>query len=156
MLDSDLAILYGVTTGNLNLSVKRNHRRFPWDFMFQVTKKEYDSLILQNAISKSKGRGGTRKLPFAFTELGVSMLAGILKSTIAIQVHIQIVRVFAKMKEMLLLHKDILLQLEKIETKTNRHEAEIKLLFKHLKQLVNPDRSPGRRIGFRSSNEEKE
>ena len=73
MLDSDLAELYRVTTGNLNLAVKRNKDRFPDDFMFQLTKEEFQSLILQNAISKNPGRGGVRKLPYAFTEQGVSM-----------------------------------------------------------------------------------
>ena len=115
MLDSDLASLYGVTTGNLNLAVKRNKDRFPNDFMFQLTKEEFESLILQNAISKKQGRGGTRKLPFAFTEQGVSMLSGVLNSGTAVQVHIQIIRVFAKMKEILLTHKDILLKLEKLK-----------------------------------------
>ena len=115
MLDKDLAELYGVTTGNLNLAVKRNKKRFPADFIFQLTKEEFENLILQNAISKGKGSGGTRKMPFAFTEQGVSMLSGVLNSGIAIQVHIQIIRVFAKMREILFTHKDILLQLEKIE-----------------------------------------
>lgn len=119
MLDRDLAELYGVTTGNLNLAVKRNKKRFPGDFLFQLTKEEFEALILQNAISKSSGRGGIRKLPYAFTEQGVSMLSGVLNSDIAIQVHIQIIRVFAKMREMLFTHKDILLQLEKMK-KTHR------------------------------------
>src|ERR1051325_6939018 len=78
MLDKDLAELYGVTTGNLNLAVKRNIRRFHDDFIFQLTKEEYETLILQNAISKKPARGGTRKLPYAFTEQGVSMLSGVL------------------------------------------------------------------------------
>ena len=94
MLDKDLAELYGVTTGNLNLAVKRNIRRFPDDFIFQLTKEEYETLILQNAISKKPARGGTRKLPYAFTEQGVSMLSGVLNSEIAIQVHIQISSTF--------------------------------------------------------------
>jgi ORF6N domain len=77
MLDSDLAALYGVTTGNLNLAVRRNKTRFPKDFMFELTKDEADSLLLQNARAKS-GRGGRRTLPFAFTELGVAMLSSVL------------------------------------------------------------------------------
>ncbi len=76
VLDRDLAELYGVTTGNLNLAVRRNRDRFPDDFMFQLTKEEFQSLILQYAISKKQGRGGVRKLPYAFTEQGVSMLSG--------------------------------------------------------------------------------
>ena len=109
MLDRELAELYGVTTGNLNLAARRNKDRFPDDFMFQLTQDEFQRLILQSAISKKQGRGGVRKLPFAFTEQGVSMLSGVLNSKTAIRVHIQIIRVFAKMKELLLTHKDILL-----------------------------------------------
>ena len=154
MLDKDLAELYGVTTGNLNLAVKRNKKRFPADFIFQLTKEEFETLILQNAISKSKGSGGTRKLPFAFTEQGVSMLSGVLNSGIAIQVHIQIIRVFAKMREMLFTHKDILLQLEKIEKKLTGHDEDIAIIFQYLKKLLNPPPPPRLRIGFKRNNEE--
>ena len=154
MLDRDLAGLYGVTIGNLNLAVKRNRQRFPDDFMFQLNNDEAESLILQNAISKTKGRGGTRTLPYVFTEQGVSMRSGVLNSEIAIRMHIQIIRVFAKMKEMLLTHKDILLQLEKIEAKLSNHDAEIRLIFQYLKQLLNPPQKPRPRIGFRKGNEE--
>ena len=154
MLDKDLAELYRVTTGNLNLAVKRNKKRFPPDFIFQLTKEEFENLILQNAISKSKGRGGTRKLPFAFTEQGVSMLSGVLNSGIAIQVHIQIIRVFAKMREILFTHKDILLQLEKIEKKLTGHDEDIALIFQYLKKLLNPPQPPRTRIGFRQNDGE--
>ncbi|HWC53393.1 MAG TPA: ORF6N domain-containing protein [Chitinophagaceae bacterium] len=154
MLDRDLAELYGVTTGNLNLAVKRNKKRFPKDFIFQLTKEEFETLILQNAISKKQGRGGTRKLPYAFTEQGVSMLSGVLNSEIAIQVHIQIIRVFAKMREMLLTHKDILLQLEKIEKKLTGHDEDIALIFQYLRQLLNPPQTPRPKIGFRRSDED--
>ena len=136
MLDKDLAKLYAVTTGNLNLAVKRNKVRFPNEFMFQLTKEELESLILQSAISKNPGRGGNRKLPYAFNEQGVSMLSGVLNSETAIRVHIQIIRVFARMREMLLAHKDILLQLEKIEKKLTGHDEEITLIFKYLKKLL--------------------
>ncbi|HVT85237.1 MAG TPA: ORF6N domain-containing protein [Chitinophagaceae bacterium] len=154
MLDRDLAELYGVTTGNLNLAVKRNKKRFPKDFIFQLTKEEFEALILQNAISKKQGRGGTRKLPYAFTEQGVSMLSGVLNSGIAIQVHIQIIQVLAKMREMLLTHKDILLQLEKIEKKLTGHDEDIALIFQYLKQLLNPPQTPRLKIGFRRSDED--
>jgi ORF6N domain len=154
MLDKDLAELYNVSTGNLNLAVKRNKKRFPADFIFQLTKKEFESLILQNAISKTAGRGGTRKLPYVFTEQGVSMLSGVLNSVIAIHVHIQIIRVFAKMREMLFTHKDILLQLEKIEKKMTGHDEDIVLIFEYLKQLLNPPQVPRQRIGFRRKDEE--
>ena len=154
MLDKDLAELYGVTTGNLNLAVKRNKKRFPSDFIFQLTKEEFEALILQNAISKKQSRGGTRKLPYAFTEQRVSMLSGVLNSEIAIQVHIQIIRVFAKMREMLLTHKDILLQLEKVEKKLTGHDEDIALIFGYLKKLLNPPQPPRQRIGFRRKDEE--
>jgi len=154
MLDKDLAFLYGVTTGNLNLAVRRNKNRFPDDFMFQLAKDEFEALILQNAISKKQGRGGIRKLPYAFTEQGVSMLSGVLNSEIAVRVHIQIIRVFSKMKEMLLTHKDILLQLEKIETKLSGHDEDIQLIFRYLKELLNPPQQPRTKIGFKRSNED--
>ena len=109
MPDRDLAKLYGVTTGNLNKAVSRNIDRFPDDFMFTLTKEELNSLMFQNGISSWDG---IRKLPRAFTEQGVAMLSGVLNSETAVRMHIQIIRVFAKMKEMLLMHKDILLQLE--------------------------------------------
>jgi len=153
MIDKDLAGLYGVTTGNLNLAVKRNKKRFPDDFIFQLTKEEDELLTLQSAISKKPGRGGTRKLPYAFTEQGVSMLSGILNSEIAIQVHIQIIRVFAKMRELLLAHKDILQQLEKIEKKLTGHDEDIALIFQYLKKLLNPPQPPRPKIGFRRNNE---
>src|ERR1039458_7802635 len=91
MVDRDLSELYGVTTGNLNKAVKRNLNRFPDDFMFQLTKEEFKILIFQNGTSSW---GGTRKLPFAFTEQGVSMLSSILNSNTAIEVNIRIIRVF--------------------------------------------------------------
>lgn len=135
MLDRDLAKLYGVTTGNLNKAVTRNINRFPGDFMFTLTKKEMNSLMFQNGISSW---GGTRKLPRAFIEQGMGMLSGVLSSETAVRVHIQIIRGFAKMKEMLLTHKDILLQLEKIEEKLSKHDEELQLVFKYLKQLLTP------------------
>jgi hypothetical protein len=151
MLDRDLAKLYGVTTGNLNKAVSRNFGRFPDDFMFILTKEEMNNLMFQNGISSW---GGTRKLPRAFTEQGVSMLSGVLNSETAIRVHLQIIRVFAKMRELLLTHKDILLQLEKIEKKLTGHDEDIQLIFQYLKQLLNPPQPPRRKIGFRRKGEE--
>ena len=103
MLDRDLAELYNVTTGNLNKSVKRNIKRFPNDFMFQLTAEEYKNLIFQHGISSW---GGTRNSPYVFTEQGVAMLSGVLNSDIAIEVNIRIIRIFTKLREMLLTHKD--------------------------------------------------
>lgn len=152
MLDDDLAELYRVETKRLNEQVKRNAERFPQDFMFRLNQKEFDNLKSQFATSSW---GGRRKLPLAFTEQGVSMLSGVLNSETAIRVHIQIIRVFARMKELLLTHKDILLQLEKIEQKLTRHDDDIAIIFKYLKQLLNPPPPPPRRrIGFRKADEE--
>ncbi len=112
MLDNDLAALYNVDTKVLNQAVKRNKSRFPDDFVFQLTEKEFSILKSQFVTSRW---GGIRKMPYAFTEQGVAMLSGVLKSATAVRVHIHIIRVFAKMKEMMLMHKDILIQLEKVE-----------------------------------------
>jgi len=154
MLDRDLAELYGVQTKVLNQAVKRNIDRFPEDFMFQLTMKEWESLRSQ-IVTLENGRGKYPKYqPTAFTEQGVSMLSGVLNSETAIRVHIQIIRVFAKMRELLLTHKDILLQLEKIEKKLTGHDEDIQLIFQYLKQLLNPPQPPRRKIGFRRKGEE--
>jgi hypothetical protein len=151
MLDEDLAELYQVETKRLNEQVRRNIARFPKDFMFRLTRKEFENLKSQIATSSW---GGRRKLPLAFSEQGVSMLSGVLNSETAIRVHVQIIRVFAKMKELLLTHKDILLQLEKIEKKLSGHDEDIQLIFQYLKKLLNPPQSPPRKIGFRRKGEE--
>jgi hypothetical protein len=148
MLDIDLAELYQVETGKLNEQVKRNVDRFPSDFMFQLTNKEWESLRSQFAISK-KGRGGRRYAPFVFTEHGVLMLSSVLNSKRAIRVNIQIMRIYAKLKGMLLTHKDILLKLEKLERKTNKHGENFKVVFDYLKELLNPRTKPMRKIGFK-------
>lgn len=147
MLDKDLAELYGVETKRLNEQVKRNIDRFPEDFMFQLSAEEFANLKSQFATSSW---GGTRKLPMAFTELGVSMLSGVLSSPIAIQVHIQIIRIFNKMREMLLTNKDILLKLEKLETEVKDHKQDIALIFEALKKLLTPTPPlPRKRFGFK-------
>jgi len=152
MLDRDLAELYQVETRALNQAVRRNIDRFPKDFMFQLTQNEFDNWKSQFVISNSE-KMGLRKRPLAFTEQGVSMLSGVLNSETAIRVHIQIIRVFAKMKELLITHKDILLQLEKIERKLTGHDEDIALIFQYLKQLLNPPQPPRRKIGFRRKGE---
>ena len=146
MLDEDLAELYQVDTKRLNEAVKRNIDRFPKDFMFRLTQKEFDNLKSQFATSSW---GGRRKLPYAFTEQGVSMLSGVLNSAIAIQVHIQIIRMFTKMKEMLLTNKDILLKLEQMEKDVKTNKKDIALIFEALKQLLNPPKEQRKRIGFK-------
>jgi len=153
MLDIDLAELYQVETGRLNESVKRNGSRFPEDFMFQLTAEEWALLRSQFAISK-KARGGRRYAPFAFTEHGVLMLSSVLKSERAIQVNIQIMRVYAKLKGMLSTHRDILLKLEKLERKISKHDENFKIVFDYLNQLLSPKTEPMRKIGFKLKGEE--
>ena len=133
MLDYDLAELYQVPTGRLNEQVKRNTERFPGDFMFQLTEEEFNDLISHFAISSW---GGRRKLPFAFTEHGVLMLSSVLKSSKAVAVNIQIMRIYTRMREMLQTNQEILLKLEQLETKVTGHDENIDVIFKYLKQLL--------------------
>lgn len=151
MLDRDLAEMYGVPTFRLNEAVKRNISRFPDDFMFQLTEIEFKSLISQIAISKKKGRGGTRKLPYAFTEQGVAMLSSVLNSETAIQVNIQIIRLFTKMKQLILDNKDLWMKIEKIEQHLMKNDEEIKTIFAYLKKLLIQENKPRNPIGFRAS-----
>jgi hypothetical protein len=153
MLDRDLAGLYQVETRVLNQAVRRNIDRFPKDFMFQLSDKEFENWISQIVISNSE-KMGLRKRPYAFTEQGVAMLSGVLSSTVAIKVHIQIIRVFPKMKELLLTHKDILLQLEKLEKKFESHDEQIQLIFEHLKEMLNPPQPARNPIGFKTKRED--
>ena len=154
MLDRDLAELYGVETKVLNQAVKRNAARFPEDFMFQLTKSEWESLRSQ-IVTLEAGRGKYPKYaPTVFTEQGVAMLSSVLNSETAIRVNIQIIRIFTRMREMIMTHKDILLQLEKIEKKLAGHDEDITLIFQYLKQLLNPPQPPRRKIGFKRKDEE--
>lgn len=134
MLDRYLAELYGVETKRLKEAVRRNIDRFPEDFMFELTKEEFSNWRTQFATSNSD-KMGLRVPPFAFTEYGVLMLASVLNSERAIQVNIQIIKIFTKMREMLLTHKDILIRLEKIEHTLVGHDDKIMLIFEYLKQL---------------------
>ena len=149
MLDKDLAEMYGVETSVLNQAVKRNIPRFPRDFMFQLTTDEYTLLISQIVTSKREGRGGTRKLPFAFTEQGVAMLSSVLRSERAIQVNIQIIRVYTKMKQVLLDNKEIWLKIEKIEKAIIKNDEEVKTIFKVLRRLLLQEDKPRNIVGFK-------
>lgn len=147
MLDRDLAKLYGVTTGNLNKAVSRNLERFPGDFMFQLNKDEFNNLIFQFGISSW---GGTRKLPYAFTEQGVAMLSSALNSKRAILVNIQIMRTFTKLREIIMTHKDLQRKIEDMERK---YDQQFKVVFDAIKQLLTPPtppEKPKRHIGFHS------
>ncbi len=162
MLDSDLAQLYNVETFNLNKAVKRNIKRFPEDFMFQLTKEEADSLSFQIGILKTgerstgitQGRGQHRKyLPYVFTEQGVAMLSSVLRSKRAIQANIVIMRVFVKLKEMLSTNKELAQKLAQLEHKIEIHDEKIKLIFDAIRQLMAPPKKKNRKIGL---NREKE
>ena len=158
MLDRDLAGLYGVETRVLNQAVRRNEKRFPDDFMFQLTEREFKDLISQSVTSSW---GGIRKIPLAFTEQGVAQLSSVLNSETAIEVNIQIIRIFTRMRELLLTHKDILLKLEQMEKKMikqggklQKHDQDIRLIFEYLRQLLNPPPEPRPRVGFRRKDEQ--
>jgi len=146
MLDRDLAEMYGVEVKVLNQSVKRNVSRFPDDFMFQLTATEWDNLKSQIVTSSW---GGIRKLPYAFTEQGVAMLSSVLRSETAIQVNIQIIRVYTKMKQALLDNKEIWQKIEKIEQAMQKKDGEVKTIFKILKQLLVKEEKPRQPIGFK-------
>jgi len=138
MIDRDLSKLYGVTTGNLNLAVRRNIERFPEDFMFQLTKEEFQNLILQFATSRW---GGPRKHPFVFTEHGILMLSSVLNSDRAIKVNIQIMRAFVKIREYLATHKDVLKKLEE-------HDKQIKTIFGVINKMLLPPPKKTGKMGF--------
>jgi len=121
--------------------------------MFEMIPEELENWRTQFAISNSE-KMGLRRPPFCFTEQGVAMLSSVLNSERAIRVNIQIIRVFTRMREMIMTHKDILLQLEKIEKKLSGHDEDIQLIFKYLKQLLNPPQQPRKRIGFKTSNQD--
>ncbi len=142
MLDKDLAALYGVETFNLNKAVKRNIDRFPEDFMFQLNTEEFKSLTFHFGISSW---GGTRKLPYAFTENGVAMLSSVLNSRRAVQVNIQIMRTFTRIREMLATHKDLQ---KKIEDMEKKYDAQFKVVFDAIRELMRPPETKKRKIGF--------
>lgn len=127
MLDRDLAAMYGITTGNLNKAVKRNIDRFPQDFMFQLNKEEYESLIFQNGTSR--GRGGTRYLPYAFTEQGVAMLSSVLNSKTAIQVNIGIMRAFVVVRQAIGYLSDTDRRISLLESNFKELRAELEEIF---------------------------
>ncbi len=149
MLDKDLAELYQVTTGNFNKAVQRNLKRFPDDFMFQLTEQEFKNLIFQNGTSSW---GGTRKLPYAFTEQGVAMLSGVLNSDRAINVNIQIMRVFTRIRKMFIDNTELRLALEEIRKKTDNNTKNIELVFKYLDELLEKKENPQPRkqIGYKT------
>ena len=144
LLDADLAILYGVQTKVLIQAVKRNRRRFPEDFMFQLQKGEYGALRSQFVTSKGS-RGGRRFLPYCFTEQGVAMLSSVLRSERAISANIAIMRAFVRLREMLILNKELRRKLYELEKK---YDAQFRVVFEAIRELMAPPESNRRRIGF--------
>ena len=144
MLDSDLAALYEVPTRRLNEQVRRNPRRFPPDFMFELTPEEVVSLRSQIATSK-RGRGGRRYAPLVFTEQGVAMLSSVLNSERAIQVNVEIMRAFVRLRRMLASHADLARRLDALE---KRYDSQFKVVFDAIRELMIPPAPRRRPIGF--------
>lgn len=152
MLDQDLAELYGIQTKRLNEQVKRNRERFPDDFMFELTEEEYLNLMSQFATSSW---GGRRNRPYAFTEHGVLMLSSVLNSKRAIEVNVQIMRVYIKIREMLLANKDLFIRVEQVEKNLVKHDHNIELLFKYFGKFLQQDDQPREKIGYKLESEKK-
>jgi hypothetical protein len=164
MIDVDLAELYGVPTYRLNEAVKRNRRRFPSDFMFQLSKQEAESLRSKVATSKEsdeglrsqfaiskKGRGGRRTLPYAFTEQGVAMLSSVLNSERAIEVNIAIMRTFVKLRQMLESNEELNRKFAAVIRKFATHDKYFTVVFDELKKLNEPPTPSRKQIGFKSA-----
>src|SRR5438093_10394642 len=165
LLDADLAMLYGVEPRVLNQAVARNRKRFPADFMFQVSASEYDALTSQIVISdkddargapalrsqiviSKKGRGGRRYRPYAFTEQGVAMLSSVLRSAHAVEVNIAIMRTFVQLRRLMDTNRDLARKIEALEKK---YDEQFAVVFEAIKQLITPPEPPKRRIGFHQS-----
>ena len=151
MLDMDLAELYGVETKQLKRAVRRNEKRFPSDFMFELLQEELENLRSHFGTSSW---GGIRYPPMAFSEQGVAMLSSVLNTDRAIRVNIQIIRIFMKMREMVLAHRDFIEKLYQIEQKLAGHDDNLLLIFEYLRQLEQSrqqqdDQANRKKIGFR-------
>jgi len=143
MLDADLATMYGVETKALVRAVKRNEERFPRDFMFQLSQEEFDNL--RSHFGTSSSWGGRRYPPYAFTEQGVAMLSSVLKSPRAVQVNIEIMRTFVRLRKMLASNADLAKKLDALEKK---YDEQFRVVFDAIRALMKPPKKPGRRIGF--------
>jgi len=150
MIDVDLAELYGVPTHRLNERVKRSRKRFPEDFMFQLTRVEAEALRSQIAISKI-GRGGRRSLPYVFTEQGVAMLSSILNSEQAIEVNITIMRAFVKLRQMLESNEELNRKFAAVLRKLSTHDKYFTVVFDELKKLTQPLTTTRKQIGFKNN-----
>src|SRR4051812_27443437 len=146
MLDSDLAALYEVTTGNLNKAVARNRGRFPSDFCFRLRREEAARLIFQ--FGRSNSRGGRRHLPYVFTEQGVAMLSSVLNSPRAVKVNIAIMRAFVKLRETLDNNRELGRKFSELQHRVGKHDEEIAAIIDAIRQLMAPPERPRREIGF--------
>lgn len=150
MLDFDLAELYDVETKVLKQQVRRNIDRFPDDFLFELTKKEWESLRSQIVTLENDGRGKYPKyLPFAFTEQGVAMLSSVLRSKRAIEVNIKIMRIFVSMRKLIATNQEILEKIEKLEAENKNQNVQISIIYETIKELIEPTYKNRKRIGFR-------
>ena len=148
MLDSDLANLYEIDTGQLVRAVKRNTDRFPSDFMIELSKDEYESLRCQIGISKNTGRGGRRYMPYAFTEQGVAMLSTVLNSDRAVKVNIEIMRAFVNLRRILSTNAELSKRLDELEKK---YDKQFSVVCEAIRELMTPpDNTKQKRIGFHS------
>ena len=147
ILDRDLAVLYNVETRSLKQAVRRNIKRFPDDFMFQLTKEEFANWRSQTVMSKADQKG-LRYYPFAFTEQGVAMLSSVLKSERAIEVNILIMRAFVKLREIISTHKKVEEKLKELESKLKEHDDHIVQIIQVINQLITPPQTQKRKIGF--------
>lgn len=157
MVDRDLAKLYGVETKQLKRQVNRNIIRFPDDFMFEMNKDEFENWRSQFGTSNSSDTMGLRYAPYVFTEQGVAMLSGVLNSPKAIQVNIQIMRVFTRIRAILTDNTDLRLAIEKLERKTDNNTKNIEIVFQYIDELAEKKEKPKPRtsIGFRISSKDK-
>jgi hypothetical protein len=146
MLDRDLAELYGVEVGQLKRQVRRNMERFPGDFMFRLSEEENNSL--RSHFGTLKRGKHSKYRPYVFTEQGVAMLSGLLRSKRAVLVNIQIMRVFVKLRQLLLTHKELALQVAQLERRIEGHDEEISAIFDAIRELMKPPEGRRRRIGF--------
>jgi hypothetical protein len=144
MLDADLAVLYRVTTKQLNQQVRRNLDRFPTDFAFRLTREEF-TILRSQIVTSSLAWGGRRYPPYAFTEHGAVMLASVLNSPIAVQASIQVVRAFIRLRELLISHKELAKRLDELEAKYDKQFA---IVFEAIRQLMTPPEPPQREFGF--------
>ncbi len=145
MIDADLAELYGITTGNLTKAVTRNIERFPEDFAFRLTPEEFQSLLFQ--FGRANRRGGRRTPPVVFTEHGVAMLSSVLNSPRAVQVNIEIIRAFVRLRALLASHADLAERMDELEAK---YDSQFRVVFDAIRELMAPPPAPARELGFKT------